>query len=210
MWAEYYFFMKTHGDCGKRLNRIWHCMKQRTNNKNHEAYYRYGGKGIKICDEWSNSYVAFKNWASKNGYRPNLTLDRIENSKGYYPENCKWSTPKQQANNRTNNVIYTYKGITKTLEQWADEYKIDKLLVWKRVHRQGYTIEQALTYKKHYGTVKRWQKYRKTNNLLTFKGETHCLAEWAKIVKINRNALYSRLTAGWTIEEILTCPQLRF
>lgn len=75
-------------------------MKTRVNNPNRAQYYDYGGRGITICDEWEASFEVFRDWAVSNGYSDELTLDRIDNDKGYCPSNCRWATRKQQTDNR--------------------------------------------------------------------------------------------------------------
>lgn len=109
-------------------------------------YKNYGGKGIKVCDEWKHieGFINFYNWAMKNGYDETLTLDRIDNNKDYCPENCRWVTSKEQSNHRTNNVFYTFNGETKTSKQWCDEYNINQTTFIDRLKR-GWTLEQALT-----------------------------------------------------------------
>jgi len=114
---------ESHGDSGTRLYGIWGKMKQRCQNPKDSNFKAYGGRGIKVCAEWQD-YRNFSAWAKLNGYSDDLTIDRKDNDKGYSPENCRWTDAKAQANNRRNNRMVTYKGITQTLQQWADEIGI--------------------------------------------------------------------------------------
>lgn len=97
---------------------IWRSIKQRCFNPNTEHYARYGGRGITMCDAWANSYAAF---LADVGEKPKgMTLERINNDGNYELTNVRWSSRKEQANNRTTNVFVTHEGKTMTLAQWAE------------------------------------------------------------------------------------------
>ena len=106
------------GNAHTRLFRIWTGMKDRCNNPKSKYYDKYGGRGITICREWE-LYSAFHRWASEHGYTDQLTIDRIDNDKGYSPDNCRWATYSEQENNRRNNVKYEVNGTVYTLAQLA-------------------------------------------------------------------------------------------
>ena len=96
----------SHGKSNTRLNGIWSVMKQRCYNSSNKNYNRYGGRGITVCDEWRNDFQSFYDWAMANGYDENAptgqcTLDRIDNDKGYSPDNCRWVDMKVQRHNRS-------------------------------------------------------------------------------------------------------------
>lgn len=127
-----------HKHCEERIYHIWKNMKQRCSNANFNAYTRYGGRGITVCDEWLNDFQAFYDWAMANGYKDGLTIDRINNNKGYSPDNCRWATPKEQANNRQSNHLVTFNGKTQTIAQWADELNMNYFALYSKLKRLNY------------------------------------------------------------------------
>ena len=127
-----------------RLFNIWASMKQRCSDKNSNNYKNYGAKGIKVCDEWQNNFVAFSNWAKANGYNDKLTIDRIDNKKGYEPSNCRWVDMKTQQRNKSNNHLVTINGETKCVAEWCSLYPISPSAVWKRTDK-GMDIVTAIT-----------------------------------------------------------------
>lgn len=138
----------------KRLKSIWWNMIGRCYHKNNISYKYYGAKGIIVCYEWKSNYSEFKNWALKNGYQSNLTIDRFPNRTGNYePGNCRWATYKEQENNKTNNRYLKIDGEIKTISQWSEVFGIDKSTIYKRV-KIGWDVELAVktkTKKYNYG-----------------------------------------------------------
>ena len=107
-----------------RLYQCWCDMKNRCSNPHVEDYDHYGGKGITVCPEWENDYAAFYEWAMANGYKSNLTLDRMDSDGNYCPENCRWTTPAVQTNNRVVTRYLDINGVTKPRSEWAKELGI--------------------------------------------------------------------------------------
>lgn len=110
----------THGHSKSRLYKIYMGMKRRCYNPHYNHYEQYGGRGIKLCDEWVHDYIAFEKWATENGYTDSLTIDRIDVNGDYSPNNCRWVTMKQQGLNRRTNINVEINGITKTLKEWSE------------------------------------------------------------------------------------------
>lgn len=133
-----------HGMTKNRLYNIWVNMRQRCANPKSTKYKNWGGKGVKVCEEWDNSFVSFSNWALKSGYSSNLTIDRIDNDGDYTPENCQWATYKHQARNRKGTRKITANGETMLLCEWAEATGLSRSKIALRIDRYGYTPEQAL------------------------------------------------------------------
>ena len=133
---------KLHGCTNTRLFHIWVDMKQRCENPNHPQFYLWGGKGIKVCDEW-HDFLVFKKWAESSGYCDNLSIDRINGERDYCPENCRWATAKQQARNTKANHRITIDGETKALCEWIELSPITSSTYHKRKKR-GMSDKDAL------------------------------------------------------------------
>lgn len=129
-----------------RLYSIWSNMKERCNNPNAAGYKNYGGRGITVCPEWEIDFLAFEEWAYSHGYREYLTIDRIDNDKGYYPENCRWSTRMEQAQNRRTPIIPKFKinGTVKTAEEWSKIAGISRKCFYRR-YRSGWRGAELLS-----------------------------------------------------------------
>lgn len=117
----------------ERLYERYRCILRRV--KSRESYKKVG-----ICEEWENDYKAFREWALNNGYDDSLTIDRIDNEKGYTPENCRWVTLKGQANNRKNNVVVKYEGRSFTLSQLAEYVGLSASTIKQR-YEAGWSVE---------------------------------------------------------------------
>ena len=138
-----------------RLAVIYDNMKRRCYSSSNPRFKDYGGRGITICREWSNrekakgnknatkGFLAFQKWALANGYADNLTLDRIDNSKSYCPENCRWTSIKIQNNNKRSNHYITCQGQTKTLTEWCDELNLSYNKIKQRINKLKWSPEEA-------------------------------------------------------------------
>lgn len=116
-----------------RVYTIFKRMKSRCYTTTIKQYCDYGGRGIIICKEWLDSYEKFYDWAMLNGYSKELTIDRINNNGNYEPNNCKWSTRKEQGNNKRNNYLITIKGVTKNCSQWSEISGINRTTIKQRI-----------------------------------------------------------------------------
>ena len=123
-------------------------MRDRCYNKNHCAYSQYGGRGIKICDEWigKNGFKNFYKWAFENNWNPLLTIDRIDVNGNYSPENCRWVDWNEQSNNRRNNHFLELRGERHTAAEWARILGWNPNIIYGRI-RMGWSDERILTEK---------------------------------------------------------------
>lgn len=140
-----------HGEWTTKLWGHWSAMRRRCNTASTGNFAIYGGRGIKVCDEWKD-YLAFREWALENGYDDSLSLDRVDVNGDYCPENCRWVTAKEQARNRRNTIYVEFHGERVPLSQLSEEYGADPDLVYARVVCRGWDVEKALTLPKRGGS----------------------------------------------------------
>lgn len=125
----------THGMTNTSLYSTWWDIKTRCLNERSTHHDRYGGRGIFICDDWRLSFEKFRDWAMSSGYEPGLTIDRIDNNDGYYPENCRWADWFTQQNNRSNSRYITYCGEIHTIAEWARLFNVNYATLRLRIQR---------------------------------------------------------------------------
>ncbi len=133
-----------------RLYHIWYDMKRRCYQKQNKRWDKYGGRGIKVCDEWLNDFQAFFDWSLSHGYSDSLSIDRIDMDGDYSPVNCRWADKYQQANNRSNNHYITYNGETKTMMEWSKVLSVNYSALRRRINA-GWDVKTA--FERPYG---RW------------------------------------------------------
>lgn len=136
-------YSTTHGESKTRLYHIWYSMRQRCYYIKHKSYREYGGRGITVCDEWRDSFEAFRDWALSHGYSDTLTIDRINNDGNYCPENCRWVNTKQQVRNRRNTRTITYRGQIKSIAEWSEITGISAPAIIQRINA-GWSPERTL------------------------------------------------------------------
>lgn len=132
-----------HGLSKTRLYSIYENIVGRCTNPLEHSYERYGGRGILICNEWLNDVNSFYDWAINNGYKDNLTIDRINNNGNYEPNNCRWANNITQCNNRRSNIKIKYKGKTQSLTMWCRELRLNYRKANHQYHK-GISFEQII------------------------------------------------------------------
>lgn len=179
-----------HGMSSTRPSTIYRNMKKRCDNPNCPDYKNYGGRGITYCDRWK-TFEGF--WEDmKEGYEPNLTIDRIDNDKGYCKENCRWVTRREQDNNKRTNHYVIYKGQKYTLAQLGRLLKLDAQLILDRL-RTGKSLDEAI-------------KPPKQAQKVFFNGSYITLSDLAHEHGMTYIQLKKRLMRGWTIERAVNQP----
>lgn len=190
-----------HGDASPngehtRIYESWHQMRKRCVNPKDRAYPNYGGRGIKVCEEW-NQYENFRDWALKHGYDDNLTIDRIDVNGDYEPSNCRWADHITQGNNRRNNRHIEYNGETHTLKEWSRILGMSSETLGRRLD-DGWNMDDAFN--------KPVRHRKPSRSGITFNGETHSIIEWSRITNLPYSTLVKRFEAGWDVKEALSTP----
>lgn len=133
---------KTHGFSKTRLYKIWVGMKKRCYNEKSENYRNYGGRGIAICNEWLDDFMAFRKWALESGYAKNLSIDRIDTNGNYEPSNCRWATNTEQARNQRKTIHFELFGERKTLSEWCEYAEIKYMRAYQRYKNGNFPFDE--------------------------------------------------------------------
>lgn len=165
----------------------WRGMIERCENPRHRGYANYGKKGIKVCRQWRNSFLAF---LKDMGYRPGpgYSIERKRGSRGYCKSNCRWATKKEQARNKSNNRRITAFGRTQSLAAWAEETGLNRGTILSRLDRDGLRPEEALS--------RETTMPRKTTRWLEYAGRRQSVTAWAKETGLSRAAIMYRARKG--------------
>ena len=176
---------KTHKMSKTPEYRAWFNMKQRCFNPNNVYYFNYGGRGITVCDRWKNS---FENFFADMGLKPTPkhSIDRIDNDDNYCPDNCKWSTRVEQANNQRNNKpLITIGKETYTIVQWENKMGYGARVIQSRLN-MGWSEYDAVMTPVH------------TDKLITIDYKTYTIAQWTEEKGFGQNVINNRLKMGWS------------
>ena len=136
-------FKKKHGMRNTKIYNAWCGMKSRCYNANNKSYKNYGNRGIKVCEKWKNDFNEFYNWSIYNGYKENLTIDRIDNNGNYEPSNCRWVTTKEQNRNYSKNRFYYIDNKKYCIAEISEKYNINYRTLLYRLNN-NYTLEEAI------------------------------------------------------------------
>lgn len=180
----------THNQSHSRLYSIFNGMKQRCYNKNHNSYHNYGARGIIICEEWLNNFGKFYTWAINNGYKDDLTIDRIDVDRNYEPDNCQWITLQEQQLNKNNTVYVEYQGNNISLiKLLSDLGRLeDKKIITERI-RNGIPVDIAISLKDKEDVFKYRFKEKIMSKLPSLQEKEISLTKLAKEIGVSRSVL---------------------
>lgn len=175
-------------------HRIWKAMKSRCYSPCNKDMRYYQKDGIAVCEEWLHNFDKFLEDMGKIPAN-NYSIDRIDYTKGYFKENCRWIPFKEQSKNRRNVKLYTHNGKTLTLKDWAKELNINYDTLRGRVVRQNIPFEDAIIKDLH-------------NRQVNINGVCKTVKEWCDYYNINAGSVYSRINRGWNKVDAITKPFL--
>lgn len=175
----------------ERLREIFTSMKARCRNEKNKSYKYYGGRGIKVCDEWLSGFKTFYKWAVENGYEHDLSIERIDTNGNYCPENCKWIPISEQTKNQRSNHKITINGITKNVSDWSEISGVHRTTINSRI-KKGLTGEAL---------IKRPETSRMKTILYMYKGKERTMKEIAEMNNCTKAALRKHFRDGYSIEE---------
>lgn len=133
-----------HGFSNTKIYQAYKNIKTRCYVESSIGFKNYGGRGIKMCEEWKNDFMSFYNWSINNGFKEGLEIDRIDVNKDYKPSNCRWVTRETQANNKRNTIYLTYNNEVKNLKQWSEDVGIPVRVLRSR-YKEKWDTEKILT-----------------------------------------------------------------
>ena len=189
-----------HGYRNTSTYSTWMNMRRRCRDPRRKDYHNYGGRGISVCKEWNGSFKAF---LQDMGERPEgKSIERIDNNRDYCKSNCVWADNTTQLNNTRFNRIIEFNGKSKSLSEWAKQFKIDPTVIPSRLSR-GWSIDNAIT-------LPAGSRLTASNRkLTTYNGETHSIKKWCKLLDLDYQFVHGRLRRGWSFEDAVEIPKLK-
>jgi len=187
---------QSHGDTYSREYNIWTHMRQRCTNPNRDSYYRYGGRGIRVCEAWDNSYEAFLRDMGRAPF-PDAQIDRINVDGDYAPDNCRWVSPRENKRNKGNARLLTHNGITRSLQEWSEILGLSRQTLQSRVVR-NWTADEIIS-----GVRAGPHAPRRTTRWIFHEGQRLSLTQWATKLGMPMKALHQKLRRGRSMGEII-------
>ena len=189
----------THGLSKHPLYKTWRNVLKRCYYIKGVEYNDYGGRGIKVCEEWVDDFYSFYTWSINNGWGDGLTLDREDNDGNYKPNNCRWITNSEQQRNKRNNFIITAFGETKCLQDWENDKRcsVSNSTIKCRIDK-GWTAEDAIS--KPNSNLTENRKQRKDVLVVDYMNQSKTLTEWCNLMGLNYLLIRGRLADGWDVK----------
>lgn len=184
------------------LRRRYYNIKQRCYNIKSKAYKNYGGRGIKMCEEWLEDKYNFYFWAFNNGFDIKLEIDRIDNNGDYCPENCRWVDRKTQNNNKRNIIKHKCFGEYLTITEASYKYNISFEKLETRMRKHNLTLEDAIK-------IGNLRKQNSNAKIYCYKNKLYTLKDLSKMFNINSHTLYQKIRKGFDFDKILNSTQIR-